>query len=203
MKWLQGARGQSGFTLIEMITVVSIITILSVLVIVSTRVGNQRQQLRDAAAGYVTAARNAESLASASQDVGGTARKAYGVCITSSQLTTSTDQCADPFAAGKPADTYRVYGRSETVGIKDTLDDIPVNPTIVASFKLPAGIEFASPNVRIDYIPPAPTLYVNGLREDATVTIQKNGNNSSSGCGGGKDCQTIQIKPRAGAIYVN
>lgn len=202
---------EGGFTLVEMMTVLTVIAILSAMVIVSTQVSNRRQQLRDAAAGYVSAARNAESLASSAQAVTDpvtgqpTARKAYGVCLTSSQIPNNTG-CQAP-SGDQTADTYQVYARrtaETTPDVKASLALPPDQPTIVASFKLPTDYSFTTPGTYLDFLPPAPTLYVNGGTVNTQLII-KYRNVDLSQCSSGSqkpDCQTIQINPLAGAVYV-
>ncbi len=201
---------QGGFTLIEMVTILTIIGILSGLLIVSTQVGNRRTQLRDAAAGYVSAARNAESLANSAQAVGPagsqTARKAYGVCITSSQIPNA--KCDDPVSVGKPADTYQVFARDPAETAPDTqaallnrpgstVSGVSNPPFIVSSYKLPQDFTFSNPGVWLDYVPPSGNLFKNGGTNNATLKIRYKGS-----CANAKDCQTIQIRPPAGAVYV-
>ncbi len=201
---------EGGFTLVEMMTVLTVIAILSALVIVSTQVSNRRQQLRDAAAGYVSAARNAESLASSAQAVTDsvtgqpTARKAYGVCITSSEI--AGTKCNVP-AADQTADTYQVYARQTAETSPDVLQALtqpPDQPDIVASFTLPTDYSFTTPGTYLDFLPPAPTLYVNGGTANTQLIIKyKNVNLPQCLAGSTKaDCKFIQIKPLAGAVYV-
>lgn len=198
-------RSQAGFSLVEMMTVLMIIAVLTAIVVASTQVGNQRQQLRDAAANYVASARNADTLAATSrtfpdpnQDNEPTPRKAYGVCITSSE--TSGSKCK--VDSGQRADSYQVYARdtAETGGsVKEALGDPPANPHIVATYTLPKDFVFAEPHYYLDYIPPAPTLFANGEQDNVTLVIRKFDANS---CSGSKDCQTIEVRPRAGSVYV-
>lgn len=197
MSWFGGVRSQRGFTMVEMVTVISIVAILSMIVIVSTQVGNQRQQLRDAAANYISAARNAESLANSGQVFEGAARKAYGVCITSSEI--SNSKCGTP-GGNQVLDTYQVFARVTTEATKASLGSPPAGPPyIVASFTLPKDFVFSEPASYLDYVPPGPTLYANGSQADIEIVIR---HKDVTNCAGSKDCQTIQIKPRAGAIYV-
>lgn len=211
---------EGGFTLIELITIMTVMAVLSALLIASTQVGNRRQQLRDAAAGYASAARNAESLASSAQAVTDpvtgqpTARKAYGVCITSSEIANNTG-CQAPSGA-QAADTYQVYARRlvETApDVKTSLVQRPDQPDIIASFTLPKDYSFAAPDIHLDYLPPVPALYANDDTVDTnggtddTELIIKHKDVTLAQCSSGSqqqkaDCQTIQIKPLAGAVYV-
>lgn len=202
---LGAIRNQDGFSLVEMMTVLTIIGVLSAIVVASTQVGNQRQQLRDAAANYVAAARNADTLAATSQvfpdpNQGNqnAPRKAYGVCITSSQ--TSGSKCT--VQSGQRADSYQVYARdtAETGGsVKAALEDPPADPHIVSTFTLPKDYVFAEPHYYLDFVPPAPSLFVDGTQDSVSLIIRKF---DAQGCTGNLDCQTIRINPRAGSVYV-
>lgn len=212
---------QGGFTLIEMVTILAVIAVLSGLVIANTQVGNRRQQLRDAAVGYVSAARNAESLASSSQAIPDpdqadqpAARKAYGVCITSSAI--ANTKCNAPSGA-QVADTYQVYARDpdETSPVvADSITNPADQPEIIATSKLPKDYSFvlqtSPPNtpatvyLYLDYLPPAPSMFADGDSLDRTLTI-KHKDVSLFQCFFGPkkaDCQTIQVKPRSGVVYV-
>jgi prepilin-type N-terminal cleavage/methylation domain-containing protein len=193
--------GERGYTLMEMVVAISIIAILTALVVANTRVGNKRQELRDAAAGYVTAARNAEALASGAQPVAGSSRKAYGLCLTTSQALPGGHCVAVP--SGQRADAYQVFARRTAETQTSALAAIglpPDNPDIVASFTLPRDLEFATPGFYLDYLPPAPALRVTGQQPDRiSLTIRIVGHTN---CAGSADCKNIVIRPRAGAVYV-
>ena len=198
---------QGGFTLIEMVTIIVMISILSMIILANTQTGNRRQQLRDAAEDYVSAAKHAESLASGSQavadpDLGGqkTSRKAYGVCITSSQIANS--KCANP--SGQTADTYQVYARDldETaLSVEASLTSPPTEPEIISTFKLPQDYSFLITDVWLDYVPPTPAMFVNGLSSNRQVIIAYK-DLTLTECAGNRDCRYIQVKPLAGAVYV-
>ena len=207
MKWLTDQRG---YNLVELIVLMGILSVLAALVIANTRVGSVRQQTRDAAFGYVNAARQAEALAGSAQPVGGVPRKAYGVCITSSRVANSV--CNVP-SAGQPIDTYQVYARN----VNDTTytrspGQAPVGqaPTILATFRTDPGVRatttvaatetpritFTSGNTWIDYLPPGPTLRSNGQGSPSCPGVT-NLVVTSTGY-----TRTIGINACAGAVYV-
>lgn len=191
--------GEGGYTLVEMVTVMAIIAVLSGLVVANTQFGDRRQQLRDATANYVTAAKLAESSASTSAVVGGSSRKAYGVCLTSTAQgdNQTNNQCDQP-AVGQALDMYQVYARSTA----DTTYTQPPNrvgvpaPNIIASYTLPKDMRFTSSlgNVWFDFLPPGPSLTLKGAGTSGQLTVQY-------GSGASGYSRIITINPGAGAVY--
>lgn len=198
MKLRAAITDQSGFTLIEMVTVFMVIAVLTALILANTQVGDRRQQLRDSAAGFVNSARNAEARASAAESVGGTSRKAYGICLTSTTAKDSqgktfpNSKCAAP--AG-PANAYQVYARTLADSTAHPKwNTPPVLPDILASHRLPKNLQFyPSGQYYMDYIPPQPTLFALGGTNDRLLYIINN-----------KDFynKRIRIRPKSGAVYV-
>lgn len=190
-------RSQSGYTLIELLAVIGIISVLTALVVANTAIGDKRQQLRDAVAGYVSAAKQAETLAASSQPVSdgsfSTPRLAYGVCLTSSAAASGPAlKCQAPSSTQR-VDTYQVYARR----ITDTaLTSRPDQPDIVASYTVPRSVEFSASaaTVWIDYKPPGPSLLANGLTTPQTVEATVVGRTEYKRQAG--------IRPGAGAVYV-
>ncbi len=176
---------QRGYTLVEVVSMLAILSLLSALLIVNTRVGDQRQRIREAANQYVIAAKKAENAATSSQVVGGTARKAYGVCVTSITAVDSGGKCTP--AGGTNATAFQVYARTATDA---TTASAPVSPDIIASYKLPSGVTFTS-SPYLDYQPPVPKLTANGLTNNVNLVLS--GSNYS---------QTVVIRPNAGVVYV-
>jgi type II secretory pathway pseudopilin PulG len=199
--------------MLEMITVVVMIGILSVILLANTQVGNRRQQLRDAADAYVSAAHHAESMASGAEavtDSSGqkTSRKAYGVCITSSQITNTPanpNRCKQ-VAPGQKADMFQVYARelSETSPtVENAVGSQPNQPSIISSTKLPKNYSFITYDVWLDYVPPVPTLYTNGQQPPSGRDIIIGYKNLTElECRGNADCRFIHVRPVAGAVYV-
>lgn len=204
---------QGGFTLIEMVTIIVMIAILSAMIFANSQTGNRRQQMRDAAAGYASATKHAESLASSSQAIadpnqGGakTSRKAYGVCITSSAIVdtpANPNRCRPP-AAGQSADSYQIYARAleeTSPTVEQSLASPPDEPEIIETHKLPKDYSFITPGVWIDYVPPTPTLFANGQTGFEQVIIAYKDLNVQN-CTNNQDCRHIDIRPLAGAVYV-
>lgn len=194
---------QRGYTLIEMVSVLGIVGVLSGLIIANTAVGNKRQQLRDAVAGYVTAAKQAESLAASNQLVteGTTTvtspRFAYGVCITTSQVAGTT--CTVPTGT-QPADTYRLYARRTADRNYQSAPDLP---DIISSHTLPKDVYFNQSLLTaqwIDYLPPTPSLQARGLSPAGELIIQLD--HRPPGQTTPSYTRTIGIRPKAGAVYV-
>ncbi|MDP4000569.1 MAG: type II secretion system protein [bacterium] len=189
---------QRGFTLIEMVTVFIVIAVLTALILANTQTGDRRQELRDNAAGFVNSARNAEARASAAESVGGTSRKAYGICLTS---TTAKDSQGNTFPNSKcaapsgQANAYQVYARTLADSTAHpTWDTPPVLPDILASQKLPKDVRFfAFGQVYLDYVPPQPTLYVNGGTNDRWLYLFSNK---------ASYYKLIRIRPKSGEVYV-
>ena len=137
----QLASSQGGYTLVELLTVMGIISVLIALVVANTSIGDKRQQLRDTIAGYVTAAKQAETLAASSQPVSdgtnSTPRLAYGICLTSSAAADAASlKCQAP-GTGQRVDTYQVYARrtGETI-----LTDRPSQIDIISTYTVPKSI---------------------------------------------------------------
>lgn len=190
-------QSQAGYSLIELLAVMGIISVLTALVVANTSIGDKRQQLRDAVAGYVTAAKQAETLAASSQPVSdgstSTPRLAYGVCLTSSAAASgSALKCQAP-SVDQKVDTYQVYARRSTDTI---LTDRPDQPDIIATFTVPRSIEFqaAAASIWLDYKPPGPSLLANGLTTAQTVeAIVTNRTEYKRQAG---------IRPGSGSVYV-
>jgi prepilin-type N-terminal cleavage/methylation domain-containing protein len=199
-RWRQVLGSQGGYTIIEMVSVIAIISVLTGLMIASTSVGNKRQELRDMIAGYVAAAKQAESLAASGQSISPSdqaqaafSRPAYGVCITSSAINNARcDAVANP--ATQPLDTYQIYARKKN----DTnYASRPSNPDIISTSQVPKNVVFTSQSVWIDYLPPGPDLLANGSSNPSsnpTVTGQVVGQSSYT--------RSAVIRPKAGAVYV-
>lgn len=210
-------RSQRGFTVIEMLTVLMVIGVLSTLILVNTQVGNRRQELRDSAAEYVNGVRNVESRAAAAEAVNdpetgqATSRKAYGVCVTSTEANDGKDfpdsKCAPP---GDNPDAYQIFARTlDDTSNNPALDQSPEAPMILQSVRLPDDFQFELPTESVgpsgtfflDFVPPQPLLFVNGTVPDQPVDLRifyvK-----TDGCNSGADCKTIRIRPKAGAVYV-
>lgn len=195
---------QSGYTVIELITLLAIVGVLSAITIANTRVGGVRQQIRDSAALYLTAVKRAEVMAASSTPVNDSAesnpelrsksRKAYGVCITSSQQGTdpAVNKCAKASGA-QPLNMFQVYARKTT----DTnYTQRPASPDIIESRSLPRNIVFVSDQYYLDYFPPQPSLRVNG---DSAVNQAQIDIKTTSGDTYQK---AIIVRPLAGAVYV-
>ena len=198
-------RGQAGFTLIEMLTVFLVVGVLTTLILVNTQTGDRRQELRDSAAEFVNAARNAESRAAAAQPVNGTSRKAYGVCVTSS-FVIGQNRCTQT-QAGRVSDLYQVYARNLSDSGQGALTHRPVNPDIISTHKLPKNFSFFDDDLYIDYVPPGPYMFANGETTNTFAWIIYGGpDQAQSKCNPGfsdyRDCKIIQIRPAAGAVYV-
>lgn len=189
-------RDQRGYTLMEMVVLMGIMIVLTGLMIANTKVGDKRQQLRDAAGGFVSAAKQAESLASGSTKVKDpgtgveTSRKAYGICLTDA----ATPACT---VTGR-ANGYQIYARTGTT-VDIATAPTASNVTIIATFLFPDKVELNATTPYIDYLPPAPTMKVNG--GDTSLQLQFQYRKVSS------DTvpdyfKTIQLNPGAGAVYV-
>lgn len=202
-------RDQRGYTLVELVTLTGIVSLLAGLVIASTSVGNQRQLARDAAFGYVNAARQAESLAASARAVpdangNNVSRKAYGVCVTSTAIANS--RCA-PISnpATQRADMYQIYARA----VNDTsYTSPPTNPDIISSHYAdpsvpgsgrPSQVTLSNPTIYLDYLPPGPSLRVNGLPSAANPACPSTAQLRFVTGGYGRN---VGIRACAGAVYV-
>ena len=193
--------GQHGYTLLEMVTIMAMISVLSGLLLANTRVGDKRQQLRDVAAGYVTAVKQAETLATSSQAVRDltdttspqTPRLAYGVCLTSSAITNS--HCGRPGGTQR-VDMYQIYARDvadTSYGQRPGRNGPP--PAIIANFTLPTDISFDDAQIWVDYFPPGNRMLVNGRDDQGEIeVIARIGNQGTTRRAG--------LRANAGAVYV-
>ncbi len=198
----RGLASQAGYTLVEMVVLIGIMGVLSALVVANTKVGDKRQELRDAANQFVSAAKHAESMAAASEVVEDptasatdplkkASRKAYGICLSSS-----------PTAACKTTGSlanYQLYVRDAASGSDLAATN---NAILIKNYPLPPNVQFSNPLLGfplgwVDYVPPQPKMTVNGLdtqRPDTKIVL------SSS-----KDAgypQTVVARPAAGVVYV-
>lgn len=211
---------ESGYTLVELISLTAIIGVLTALMVANTSFGNKRQELRNTAQLYATAARSAESMASSSQPVqeGATVtkspRKAYGICITKVAATTP---CELPSAGDQKA--FAVYGRALTDGptasgayVAPSATAGASRPDIVRSYTLPDKITFetASWQTYIDYIPPGPTIRAVApvgpdcnLAAGCAVYLKVSSKTAVCTDSPDPDCSTVRIRGQSGAVYVD
>jgi prepilin-type N-terminal cleavage/methylation domain-containing protein len=189
-------RDQRGFTLIEMVTVLMVIGVLSALILVNTQTGDRRQQLRDDASDFIASVRNAEARASAGQPVGGTSRKAYGICVTSTSASDASgsfpnSKCAPP--GGNPSDAYQVYARTQAdTDARPALDQAPDKPDILVSRTLSKDVSILPKQLYLDFMPPQPLMSVNGNTNNRSLFF------FSPQYG----FKIVQLRPSSGAAYV-
>lgn len=187
--WMRrGWRSQGGYTLTELVVLMGIMAILSGLVVANTKVGDKRQELRDAANQFVSTARQAESMAAASQDVKGSSRKAYGICVS-----VNTTQCMAA-GTGTPGTHFLLYGRRSVPTVDSTYTNAPAltSNDLVSSFKLPSKVTFEPSAFWLDYLPPTPSLKLKG--SDDTDGVLKAVTPGYE--------QNIRVRTKAGALYV-
>ena len=188
--------------MIEMVVMIFMVAVLGGLVIANTRVGDNRQRIRDAAYQFVSAARQAQGnstalLAVRQPDGVMTTRPSYGVCITSSQVPGATLDCDDPGVL--PKDTFQIYARRTA---DTTFTNRPSTPEILATYRLPAGAtitESGAPPSRqhwIDYVAPTASMFV---CYSNPPTCQ---NAPPLVVGDASFRRTIVLRPTAGVLYV-
>jgi prepilin-type N-terminal cleavage/methylation domain-containing protein len=203
-------NNQAGYTLIEMVVMMAIITILSALVLANTKIGDQRQQRRDAVAGFVTTAHQAEVSAASSQVTmnspsssgiycqnNGTTcpRPAYGVCLS------VAGQTCNPGAVNPTV--YQMYARAQG----DTSTTQPTSAQVLKQYSLPSntvlvalvGTGASCPAAGagafwVEYAPPGPSIMTNGSNQSYTIWARSTKDTTY--------CAKALVNPGAGAVYV-
>lgn len=209
-------KDQRGYSVIELLSILMIMGVLTSLVVFNSNGRDTKQQVRDAASNYVTAAKQAESMASSSQAVLNAStgqqesRQAYGVCLRSEGATTPCTVIPT-----QPITKYEVYARR---GTRCPDPAVPCNgwPSpeaagidVVKTYTLPKKAAFVQSAAQtfVDYQPPGPSMEVhetyNGAPVPATEVQLIVIDDVARTCApAGVFCNTVAIRANAGVVYV-